>query len=214
MGMLFDGGMEQISVPCDHLIRTNELTLDQSAILEPLSIGAHAVRRSDLQKGDFVLVIGAGPIGLGVMQAAKQTGAKVIAMDINEERLVFSKRWANVDYSINLLSGPVEQLMNITNGEMLSTVFDATGNSKSMMDAFQYPANGGMLVNVGSVKSDITFSDPLFHPKELTLMASRNAIKEDFDFVINSIENGFIKDKSFITHRSKFDDLPNVLKSG
>ncbi|GAE94359.1 sorbitol dehydrogenase [Gracilibacillus boraciitolerans JCM 21714] len=104
-------------MPCDHLIKTNELSLDQSAIIEPLSIGAHAVRRSDLQKGDFALVIGAGPIGLGVMQAAKQKGAKVIAMDMNEERLAFSKVWAKVDYAINVENGPVEQLMNITNGD-------------------------------------------------------------------------------------------------
>ncbi|QGH32936.1 alcohol dehydrogenase catalytic domain-containing protein [Gracilibacillus salitolerans] len=214
MGVHFDGGMtEQISVPYDHLIKTNALTLDQSAILEPLSIGAHAVRRSDLQKSDFALVIGAGPIGLGVMQAAKQKGAKVIAMDMNDERLAFSEQWVNVDYSINVLNGPVEQLMNITNGDMPSIVYDATGNSKSMMDAFQYPANGGKLVYVGLVKSDITFSDPLFHSKELTLMASRNATKEDFDFVINSIENGFIDEKSFITHRSTFDNLPNEFEN-
>lgn len=82
-----------------------------------------------------------------------------------------------------------------------------------MVDAFQYPANGGKLVFVGLVKSDITFSDPLFHSKELTLMASRNATKEDFDFVINSLENGFIDEKSFITHRSKFDDLPNEFEN-
>ncbi|WP_058306231.1 zinc-binding alcohol dehydrogenase family protein [Gracilibacillus massiliensis] len=214
MGVHFDGGMaEQISVPCDHLIKTKELTLDQSAILEPLSIGAHAVRRSDLQKDDIALVIGAGPIGLGVMQAAKQKGAKVIAMDINEERLAFSEQWADVDVSINVLNEPVEQLMKITNGDMPSIVFDATGNSKSMMDAFQYPANGGKLVYVGLVKSDITFSDPLFHAKELTLLASRNATREDFDFVIQSIESGFIDAKSFITHRSKFDELPNEFES-
>ncbi|RCW64272.1 zinc-binding alcohol dehydrogenase family protein [Saliterribacillus persicus] len=208
MGVHFDGGMaEQISVPYDHLIKTNDLSLDQSAILEPLSIGAHAVRRSDLQKGDFVLVIGAGPIGLGVMQAAKRMGAKVIAMDINEERLMFSENWAKVDYSINLLNGSLEQLKNITNGDMPSIVFDATGNSKSMMDAFQYPAHGGKLIYVGLVKSDITFSDPLFHSKELTLMASRNATQEDFDFVIQSIEKGYIDADRFITHRATFDQL-------
>lgn len=208
MGVHFDGGMaEQITVPYDHLIKTNELTLDQSAILEPLSIGAHAVRRAELQKGDIVLVIGAGPIGLGVMQAAKLKGATVIAMDMNDERLTFSKQWAKVDDCINVLNGPVEQLMKITNGDMPGIVFDATGNSKSMMDAFEYPSNGGKLVFVGLVKSDITFSDPLFHAKELTLLASRNATKEDFDFVIQAIKSGYIDADRYITHRSKFDHL-------
>lgn len=210
MGVHFDGGMtEQISVPSDHLIKTNALSLDQSAILEPLSIGAHAVRRSDLRKGDIILVIGAGPIGLGVMQAAKQQGAKVIAMDMNDERLTFSKQWANADETINVLNEPVEQLMQMTNGDMTSIVFDATGNSKSMMDAFQYPSNGGKLVFVGLVKSDITFADPLFHSKELTLMASRNATREDFDFVIQAMESGYIDADRYITHRSTFDQLIN-----
>lgn len=214
MGVHFDGGMsEQITVPCDHLIKTNELTLDQSAIIEPLSIGAHAVRRADLQKGDFALVIGAGPIGLGVMQAAKQKGAIVIAMDMNEERLAFSEQWTNPDYSIHALNDPVAQLMNITNGDMPGVVFDATGNSKSMMDAFQYPAHGGKLIYVGLVKSDITFSDPLFHSKELTLMASRNATKEDFDFVIQAIDSGYIDADRYITHRSQFDHLINEFET-
>lgn len=214
MGVHFDGGMaEQISVPYDHLIKTNELTLDQSAILEPLSIGAHAVRRADLQKDDTVLVIGAGPIGLGVMQAAKQKGAKVIAMDMNDKRLTFSKQWAKADDCINVLNGPAEQLMKITNGDMPGVVFDATGNASSMMDAFEYPANGGKLVYVGLVKSNITFSDPLFHAKELTLLASRNATKEDFDFVIQAIKTGYIDADRYITHRSEFDHLINEFEN-
>lgn len=210
MGVHFDGGMcEQISVPYDHLIQTNELTLDQTAILEPLSIGAHAVRRSNLKREEFVLVIGAGPIGLGVMTAAKQKGANVIAMDISEERLAFSRKWAKVDFTINPFKKPVKELMKITNGDMPTIVFDATGNRESMMDAFQYPANGGKLVFVGLVKSSITFDDPLFHSKEIDLLASRNATKEDFNFVIQSIKNGYIDANSFITHRVNFDELTN-----
>lgn len=214
MGVHIDGGMaEQISVPCDHLIKTNTLTLDQSAVLEPLSIGAHAVRRSELQKDDVVLVIGAGPIGLGVMHAAKQKGARVIAMDTNEERLAFSKKWAGVDCLINVVNESVEQFVNSRNGDRPSIVFDATGNSKSMMSAFHYPAHGGKLIYVGLVKSDITFSDPLFHSKELTLMASRNATREDFDVVVDSFESGFIDEKTFITHRSTLDDLPDEFEN-
>ncbi len=206
LGVHIDGGMcEQISVPYDHLIKTDGLSLDQTAVIEPLSIGAHAVRRTNIKKDEYVLVIGSGPIGLGVMAFAKQEGAKVIAMDINTERLTFCRDWANVDFTINAVESPLETLEQITDGDMPTVVFDATGNSTSMTDAFHYPAYGGKLIYVGLVKEDITFSDPAFHSKELTLMASRNATKFDFEYVIQSIKRNHIFVSEYITHRSGFD---------
>ncbi|BBH21422.1 alcohol dehydrogenase [Paenibacillus baekrokdamisoli] len=206
LGVHVDGGMrELISVPTSHLILTNGLTLDQTAVLEPLSIGAHAVRRSGLQKGETVLVIGAGPIGLGVMAFAKQSGAKVIVMDMKDERLDFCRQWANVDHTINALHGPKEQLAAIQDGELPTVVFDATGNARSMMDAFQYAAHGGVLVYVGLVKADISFHDPEFHKRELTLMASRNATREDFDNVLMLMKNSKIDVEQYVTHRVPFE---------
>lgn len=213
LGVHIDGGMrEKISVPYSHLIKTEGLSLDETAVIEPLSIGAHAVRRAEIQNGEIVLVIGAGPIGLGVMSLAKQAGASVIAMDINQERLEFCQKWANVDYIINALQSPMDALKDITGGDMPTIVFEATGNSKSMTDSFRYPSYGGKLVFVGLVKSDISFSDPDFHAKELTLMASRNAIKEDFHFVINAIQNGQINVDDYITHRSGFEQIIDSFK--
>ena len=208
LGVHIDGGMrERIVVPISHLLNTNSLTLDQAAVLEPFSIGAHAVRRSDLQPGDIVLVIGAGPIGLGVMAIAKKRGATVIAMDINEERLNFCRQWAKVDHTVNAIQQPKEQIAAITNGEYPIVVFDATGNSRSMTDAFNYVAHGGKLIYVGLVKADISFHDPEFHKRELTLMASRNATEEDFDTVVRAIETGHIDVDNFITHRAPFDQM-------
>jgi 2-desacetyl-2-hydroxyethyl bacteriochlorophyllide A dehydrogenase len=210
LGVHMDGGMsEWLTVPADHLMKTNGLTLDQSAVIEPLSIGAHAIRRSAIAEGEFALVIGAGPIGLGVMAFAKQKGAKVIAMDVNEERLAFCRDWANVDYIVNALENPSEKLAEITNGEMPTVVFDATGSTRSMMDSFKYPAHGGRLIFVGLVKSDIAFNDPEFHKKELTLMGSRNATREDFDYVMNVVQSGGVDIEAYITHRSSFDDMIN-----
>ncbi|TCN22747.1 zinc-binding alcohol dehydrogenase family protein [Mesobacillus foraminis] len=213
MGVHIDGGMqEKISVPYHHLIKTEGLSLDETAVIEPLSIGAHAVRRGEIQAGEFVLVIGAGPIGLGVMSFAKQAEARVIAMDINNDRLEFCRRWADVDYTINALESPMEAIQKITGGDMPELVFDATGNARSMTDSFRYPANGGKLIFVGLVKSEIVFSDPDFHSKELTLMASRNATKEDFDFVIRSIRSRKIKVDEYITHRSEFKQMINTFE--
>jgi 2-desacetyl-2-hydroxyethyl bacteriochlorophyllide A dehydrogenase len=214
LGVHEDGGMrEYLPVPIDHLIKTNEISLEQSAIVEPLSIGAHAVGRSEVKKNEFALVIGAGPIGLGVMKFAKLAGAKVIAMDINEERLHFCGDWVPADFTVNALQDPIRQIEAITNGDYPSVVFDATGNKESMVSAFQYVAHGGKLVYVGLVKEDITFNDPDFHKKELTLLSSRNATRHDFEYVIRSIKDEKIDTASFITHRTFFDEMIGTYES-
>ncbi|MFC4808657.1 zinc-binding alcohol dehydrogenase family protein [Paenibacillus sp. GCM10023250] len=208
LGVHIDGGMrERLSVPVAGLVRTNGLTLDQSAVLEPLAIGAHAVRRSNVQPGESVLVIGGGPIGLGVMAIAKHAGAKIIAMDVNEERLAFAKAWAKADAVVNASHLPGEGIMAANQGELPTVVFDATGNANSMSGAFQYVAHGGRLVFVGLVKSDIAFHDPEFHKRELTLMGSRNATRQDFDTVMEAIAAGAIDTSRYVTHRVRFADM-------
>ncbi len=208
LGVHIDGGMrERISVPVTHLIRTEGLSLDQAAVLEPLAIGAHAVRRSRLARGETALVIGGGPIGLGVMAFAKYAGARVIAMDINEERLAFCRSWAQLEHTVNALEQPLEKLAEWTAGEFPTVVFDATGNVRSMTDAFGLVAHGGTLVYVGLVKSEITFNDPEFHKREMTLMGSRNATMEDFDHVREAISSGIIDIGRYITHRSDLEGM-------
>ncbi|SFI69376.1 2-desacetyl-2-hydroxyethyl bacteriochlorophyllide A dehydrogenase [Paenibacillus sp. UNC496MF] len=208
LGVHTDGGMrERMSVPVTHLISANDLTLDQAAVIEPLSIGAHAVRRSELKPGETALVIGAGPIGLGVMAMAKQRGARVIAMDMNEERLAFCQRWAKVDHTVHALRDPKARLEGLNAGDLPTVVFDATGNAGSMAGAFDYAAHGGKLVYVGLVKGDIAFSDPDFHKRELTLLASRNATKEDFLHVLDVVKSGAIDVGGYISHRAPFDEM-------
>ncbi|MGF7031598.1 2-desacetyl-2-hydroxyethyl bacteriochlorophyllide A dehydrogenase [Paenibacillus mucilaginosus] len=205
LGVHMDGGMrEYISVPFSHLIQVEGISLDHAAMIEPLSIGAHAIRRASIRKGETVLVIGAGPIGLGVMALAKQEGAKVIAMDVNEERLAFCREWAGVDETVNALEGPRDRLSELTGGEFPTAVFDATGNARSMTDAFHYAAHGGKLVYVGLVKADITFNDPEFHKRELTLLGSRNATGVDFEHVIRFLKQGNVDLDAYITHRAPF----------
>ncbi|UGB29306.1 zinc-binding alcohol dehydrogenase family protein [Metabacillus sp. B2-18] len=213
-GVHIDGGMcESVSIPTDHLVKVNDISLDLAALIEPLSIGAHAVNRSSIVKGENALVIGAGPIGLGVMKFAKQKGANVIAMDINEERLGFCKRWAKVDHTVNGLNNPLERLFELTDGEYPTVVYDATGNLYSMTKSFNYVAHGGRLVYVGLVKGDITFSDPDFHKKELTLMGSRNATREDFEYVLDVLKSGEINADEFISHRCTFDKMVDLFES-
>ncbi|MEC1522281.1 zinc-binding alcohol dehydrogenase family protein [Neobacillus niacini] len=209
LGVHTDGGMQEyMTIPVSHLMKTNDITLEQAATVECLSIGAHAVRRADIEPSEFVAVIGAGPIGLGVMKFAKLAGAKVIAIDVNEKRLDFCKNWADVDYVINPSSSDaIEAINKITNGDFVNVVFDVTGNVNSMNNAYKYAANGGRLVFVGLVQADISFPDPEFHRKELTLLSSRNATRQDFEYVIQTIKQGQVNTNSFITSKTSFEEI-------
>lgn len=213
-GVHLDGGMrERVSLPAGNLLKTDGLTLDQAAMLEPLAIGAHAVRRSGVSAGDQVLVIGAGPIGLGVMAMARYTGAKVIAMDVNDERLAFCKGWAQAEHIVNALQEPKEQLSALTGGNFLPHVIDSTGNISSMEGAFGLVGHGGTLTYVGLVKGNITFSDPDFHAREMTVQGSRNATREDFERVISAIRDGYIDVDRYISHRSPFGEMIGQFES-
>ncbi|MBB6674926.1 zinc-binding alcohol dehydrogenase family protein [Cohnella nanjingensis] len=206
LGVHLDGGMrERIAVPASHLIRTEGLTLDETAVLEPLAIGAHAVRRSGLQAGETALVVGAGPIGLAVMAFVKAAGARCIAMDLNEERLAFCERWAGADATVSALRQPQARIAELTDGDLPTAVFDATGSARSMTEAFSFVAHGGRLVYVGLVKADIAFHDPEFHRRELTLIGSRNATREDFDRVLRTVRGGSVDVGGYITHRAALD---------
>jgi len=205
-GVHVDGGMvEYLSVPSEFLVHGNGLSHDQLALVEPLAIGAHAVRRAGIQPGEFVLVVGAGPIGLGTMESARIAGGEVIAMDINEARLEFCRDRLGVLHTVNASSEPLDQLKRITRGDMPTVVIDATGSRKAINDAFQYMAHGARYVLVGLQKGEIVFSHPEFHKREATLMSSRNATREDFDKVIDSMNRGLIDPTTYITHRVGFD---------
>jgi hypothetical protein len=204
LGVHTDGGMrEYIRVSVNKLHRSETLTLEQLALVETLGIGAHAVDRAQAQAGEFALVIGAGPIGLSVMQFAKSAGAAVIAMDTNAARLEFSRRQLGVDYTVDAGEGdPLETIRHITQGDLPMLVFDATGSPASMQRAFGYVAHGGRLVFVGLVQADIPLHDPEFHRREITLLATRNATGADFQRVLGLLESGFIDTTPWITHRA------------
>jgi len=214
-GVHVDGGMaEYLSVPSSTLLHGEGLSYDELALVEPLAIGAHGVRRADVKPGEFVLVIGAGPIGLGTLEFARIAGAQVIALDINDSRLKFCKEKLGIPHTINALSGNVtEQLMEITNGDMPTVVIDATGNLKAINNAFQYMAHGARFVLIGLQKESLSFSHPEFHKREGTLMSSRNATIEDFQHVIASMKAGLVEPTNYITHTVPFDQVKDDFAS-
>lgn len=209
LGVHMDGGMADfLVVPNELLIKSSGLDLDELAMVEPLAISAHAVRRANVSRGDFVLVIGAGPIGLGTVRFAQIAGAEVIVLDLNQDRLDFCKERLHVKFVINPLQEDFLQILNnFTNGNMPTSVFDATGNLRAIEQAFQYMSHGGNYILIGIQKNDIAFSHPEFHKKEATLMSSRNATILDFDYVIQCIHEKLIDPKDFISLRIPFEKL-------
>jgi 2-desacetyl-2-hydroxyethyl bacteriochlorophyllide A dehydrogenase len=195
LGVHTDGGMRGLlSVPVDRLHRSTRLTFDQLALVETLGIGSHAVERSALQPGEETLVVGAGPIGLAVVQFALTARGRVCVLERLPSRRTFVERFG------------VEALAE-ADGRLYDVVFDATGNVAAMQASFQYVAHGGRLVFVGLVQGGITFDDPLFHRREMTLLSSRNSCHA-FPRIMAMIEDGRIDTRPWITHRLPLAEVP------
>ncbi|HEY5551161.1 MAG TPA: zinc-binding alcohol dehydrogenase family protein [Opitutaceae bacterium] len=209
LGVHIDGGMTPLlRVPSHKLHKSDRLDLDQLALVETLGIGAHAVERAALTRDDFVIVIGAGPIGLGAIQFAKISGAALAVMDVSDSRLEFCRSQLGVAHTLKPGANAARVLKEIGRGEMPTCVIDATGNAQSMAGAFDLPANGGRIVFVGLIQGDVTFSDPNFHRRELTILASRNSTPATFRDVIARLESGEIDTRPWITHRFALADTP------
>ncbi|MEO8393305.1 MAG: zinc-binding alcohol dehydrogenase family protein, partial [Chloroflexota bacterium] len=201
LGVHRDGGMrELINVPIDKIHKSTLLSNDELALVEMLSIGCHAVRRGNIAPGEWALIVGAGPIGLGVAQFAHLAGAHVIMLDVSDTRLAFARRQQAIEQCIDAKQDVLEQLKAVIPDGLPTVVFDATGNPASMMKSFSFVAHGGRLVFVGLFQGDVTFNDPEFHRRELTLLASRNATAQDFNQVMASLETRKIDVKPWITH--------------
>lgn len=208
LGVHVDGGMrELIRVPAAKLHRSESMSYEQLALVETLAIGAHAVQRAGLVRGEWALVVGAGPIGLAVMQFAHLAGARVIALDISAARLAFCQAQSAVEAAVDGRGDVTATLSKLTGGNMPTAVFDATGNAQSMERSFDLPSPTGRLIFVGLVQRNISFDDPAFHRRELTLLATRNALPEDFTRIIDLIESGAIDTGPWITHRASYDEL-------
>lgn len=210
LGVHIDGGLgEFLSLPVDRLLPAEGLSLERMALVENQCIGAHAVSRSALSSSDTVLVMGAGPIGMGVMQFAKKTGAAIIVSDVSRDRLKFCQEQLSME-SILLAGQDIEaELKEMTGGDLPTVVFDATGNAESMEKGFANVAHGGTYVLVSLVQSEIRFWDPDFHRKEISLLSSRNATRGDFSQVIVAMQDNSIVVDPMITHRIPFEEVLN-----
>jgi len=195
LGVHADGGMRELfCVPVELLHPSDKLTLDQLALVETLGIGAHAVERSVLHAGERALVVGAGPIGLAVVQFALLAGGQVDVLEQNGARRGFVSQ-----FNVRAKAHP--------DGTLYDVVFDATGSAAAMAGSLQHVDHGGRLVFVGLVLGSVAIDDPLFHRREVTLHASRNSC-HDFPRIIRLIEEGRLDTRPWITHRMSLAQVP------
>lgn len=206
LGVHRDGGLcEFLAVPERNVVDADGVSIDQAAMLEFLAIGAHAVRRACLQPDTRALVVGTGPVGIGAMLFARLQGVSVTALDTRSERLRFCREYLGIESTMMPAEGMIEEMRDLTNGEFYDTVFDATGHAGAMMKGFDYVAHGGTYVLISVVKDEITFSDPEFHKREMSLLGSRNATAEDFQYVLDNVRNGNIPTGLLNTHKAPLD---------
>ncbi|GAB5377465.1 MAG: zinc-binding alcohol dehydrogenase family protein [Acuticoccus sp.] len=206
LGVHQDGGMAGLlSLPAANLIRAPGLSADQCAAVEFLAIGAHAVRRGAVTAGDRVLVVGTGPIGLGVALFARLSGGAVEIYDRDPARAEVAE---TITGARPLAAGASlkDAALSATDGDGYDVVFDATGNSTAMEAGFDTVGHGGRYVFVSIVKDPITFLDADFHRKEMALFASRNATAQDFERVMAAMAAGEVPIEHLITHRTTLED--------
>jgi 2-desacetyl-2-hydroxyethyl bacteriochlorophyllide A dehydrogenase len=216
LGVMCDGGMtERMVLPARKLHLSRQLTFEQLALVETLAIGCHAIDRAAPTAQEHVLVIGAGPIGLSAIEFARISGARTIVMDTNPLRLEFVRQQMRVPDTITLdpahREAALTEVSRLTGGQLADVVVDATGSHQSMGDALGYAAIRGRIVYVGITQQNITFPHaPIMHRRELTLLASRNALARDFTRIIGLIEAGQIDTVPWITHHAGFAEMIDV----
>lgn len=190
-GVQRNGAMaEYIAVPWTKVIADPEISSRDFALVEPMSVGFHAVARAQVTDLDIVMVIGCGMIGVGAIVRSAVRGAKVIAVDVDDEKLSLAKR-LGATYTINSQTENVhERLQAITNHFGPDVVIEAVGAPVTYQMAINEVAFTGRVVCIGYAKTEIAFETKYFVQKELDIRGSRNAMPEDFRAVMEFIKRG------------------------
>ncbi|MCU6669522.1 zinc-binding alcohol dehydrogenase family protein [Enterobacteriaceae bacterium H4N4] len=211
IGVHQDGGFsEYLSVPVSNLLPADGIDPEAAALIEPFAISAHAVRRAAIQPADQLLVVGAGPIGLGAAAIAHADGAHVVMADTSPARREHVQHCLGVTALDPSAADFTDQLRAQFGGALAQKVIDATGNPQAMNNTVNLIRHGGVIVFVGLHKGELQIPDPEFHKKETTLMGSRNATEEDFAKVGRLMAEGKLNATMMLTHRYAFRELAEV----
>ncbi|WP_455669578.1 zinc-binding alcohol dehydrogenase family protein [Phocaeicola sp.] len=191
LGVQRNGAMcEYLVLPWNKIIPANNISSRDCALIEPMSVGFHAVSRAQVSDIDIVMVIGCGMIGMGAIIRASLRGSTVIAIDLDDEKLELAKR-VGAHFTINSMTENVHQrLMEITEGYGPDVVIEAVGSPSTYIMAVNEVGFTGRVVCIGYAKSEVSFQTKYFVQKELDIRGSRNALPADFRAVIRYMEQG------------------------
>lgn len=200
LGVQRNGSMREfLTIPWQKVIPAAGLSVKECALIEPLSVGFHAVDRGQVTDLDIVMVIGCGMIGIGAIIRSVLRGATVIAVDMDDEKLALV-RTLGVKYTINSKTENVhERLHTFTQGFGPDVMIEAVGSPVTYVMAVEEVAFTGRVVCIGYAKSDVTFQTKLFVQKELDIRGSRNALPADFRAVIHYLQQGKCPKETFIS---------------
>ena len=190
LGVQRNGAMQEfIVLPWQKVISAGTLDTKTSALVEPMSVGFHAVSRAQVTDIDVVMVIGCGMVGMGAIVRAALRGATVIAADIDDEKLALAKTMG-ATYTVNTKTEDAHQrLQEITNGFGPDVVIEAVGSVPTYQMAINEVAFTGRVACIGYAKSEVSLQTKYFVQKELDIRGSRNAQPSDFRAVIHYLEN-------------------------
>lgn len=211
LGVQRDGALKEfIAMPASRLYRAN-LSLKELCLVEPLTVGFHAVARGRVTAGDTVAVIGCGGVGLGAVAGAAFRGATVIGVDLDEGKLATAQK-AGAQHSVNTAKGSLhEQLAAVTGGHGPDVVIEAIGLPDTYRSAVEEVAYTGRVVYIGWAKEQVAYETRLFVHKELDIMGSRNAQPDDFRDVIRMLEAKRFPVEEAVTHMVPMDETPAIL---
>jgi 2-desacetyl-2-hydroxyethyl bacteriochlorophyllide A dehydrogenase len=204
LGVQRDGAMQEfITVPWQKILKAPKLNELELAMVEPLTVGFHAIQRGRVHESDVVMVLGCGMIGAGAIAGAALRGATVIAVDIADHKLSLASA-LGAHHTINSLALDLHQeLERLTGGDGPDVVVEAAGNPLTYRAAVDEVAFTGRVICIGYAASEVSFSTRLFVQKEIDIMGSRNATLEDFKAVISYLEQGKFPLDQMITRKVK-----------
>jgi threonine dehydrogenase-like Zn-dependent dehydrogenase len=189
LGVQRDGAMcEYIAVPWQKLITDNSIPVRDFALVEPMSVGFHAVSRGQVSDSDTVMVLGCGMIGVGAIARSALRGAKVIAVDVDEQKLQLAKQLGANHTICSSTEDLHRRLLEITDGAGPDVVIEAVGSPATYRIAIDEAAFSGRVVYIGYAKTEIAFETKLFVMKELNILGSRNALPEDFQAAMSYLK--------------------------
>jgi len=213
MGVQRDGALtEYIVVPPERLYPA-KLSLEELCLVEPVTVGFHAVARGRVTAEDIVAVLGCGGVGLGAIAAASSRGAKTISIDIDDDKLALA-RLSGGAHGIHSLREPLhERLLELTDGRGPDVVIEAVGRPETFRAAVEEVAYTGRVVYIGYAKEPVTYETRRFVQKELDVLGSRNAQPEDFRAVIELLEARRFPVEEAVSLMVSLEEVPAAMGS-